>query len=86
MLDRTCPDEEEIAAAMFEGTASVADEVCVIERRTLETATEAYWAMTDGPPVDEQTLVDVGFLREQAERFDLASDGSVVPAPGGGCE
>ena len=44
---------------------------CAIEFKTLATATEAYWAMTGGPPSSQGVLVGEGFLLREIDDFDL---------------
>ena len=76
--------EQEESSSGAASDASAASD-CDAARMTLEVAAEAYFAQTGGPPVDEQTLVDAGFLRDQMTEFDLLPDGSVTAVPGGRC-
>ncbi len=85
-IDPSCPDEAAVSAALGEATSDSEENTCMAGRKTLETATEAYFAQAGGPPADERTLVDKGFLREEIDDYDLAPDGSVVVVPGSGCE
>lgn len=55
-----------------------ADEfACDTDRRTLDTAVEAYQALTGDPAPDEATLVEAGIIREQSDLWDVV-DGEVV--------
>ncbi|MGD9995317.1 MAG: hypothetical protein AB7R77_06660 [Ilumatobacteraceae bacterium] len=76
-----------------EGSASsdpgIVDQVngfaCDADRKTLEVAVESYYAMNGEPPVDQQQLVEAGFLRKASNLFDLAAGGEIVPAAAAGC-
>jgi inosine-uridine nucleoside N-ribohydrolase len=59
--------------------------VCDVERKTLEIALEAYYAMNGSYPVAESDLVTSGLLREESVGLDIAPDGVIVPAAGAGC-
>jgi len=48
---------------------------CDVDRQTIGTA----------DPTSEQDLVDAGILQAVMAGWDLASDGSIVPAPDGAC-
>ncbi|MDO8364880.1 MAG: hypothetical protein Q7V88_18460 [Actinomycetota bacterium] len=45
--------------------------ICMIQGKTLATATEAFLADTGALPTDEQALVDAGMLRTPVEDYDL---------------
>jgi hypothetical protein len=57
---------------------------CDADRKTLETAIEAYTLMNGAPPASEAALVGT-MLRSAITTFDVAPDGSVVVAPGSLC-
>lgn len=84
-IDPSCPDENAVSAASSEAASESEGYPCMEARKTLETATEAYVAQAGGPPPDQRTLVDKGFLREAYDEFDLLPDGSVVAVAGGSC-
>jgi len=58
---------------------------CDVDRQTIETAVELFYATTGADPTSEQDLVDAGILQDVMVGWDLAADGSIVPAPGGAC-
>jgi hypothetical protein len=60
-------------------------ETCDIIRRTLETASEALYAMTGAFPTSQADLVEAQILREPSTEFDIAVDGTIVPVDGGPC-
>jgi hypothetical protein len=60
-------------------------ELCTIEQQTIEIAVEAFYASTGADPTTEQDMVDAGILVDVIAGWDLAADGSIVPAPGGAC-
>jgi prepilin-type N-terminal cleavage/methylation domain-containing protein len=64
------------------------ESACATDRRTLHTATEAYFAQTGGtsvPPTGsgadahEVTLVSAGLLKSVSINYNLAADGSLSP-------
>lgn len=59
---------------------------CSADRRTLQTAVEAYFAQNASsviPGADpEQTLVSGGFLRNPSQRFNIVSNGNLTLQPG----
>jgi len=60
---------------------------CTTQAWTLAVAVEAYRAMNgDDAPVTEAALVEGHLLLERLALVDLDADGSVVWAPGSGCE
>lgn len=59
---------------------------CASDRKTLETAIEAYWANTGVPPASEDDLVSAGLLHGQSDGFDITADGGVVVVSGGACD
>ncbi len=84
-LTDECPDAEQLQAA------SQSEDTCDVERKTLETVIEVYYAQNLVPPMDEQSMVDEGYLRTQVRGYDLGIDsvsGAVVAvaAPGGPCD
>ncbi len=56
---------------------------CDAERRTLETAVEAFELLEGAPPADEAAMVP-DWLREPSELFDVI-DGEIVPGDGSPC-
>jgi len=58
---------------------------CGVDRQTIDTAVELFSATTGTGPTSEQDLVDAGILQDVMVGWDLAADGSIVPAPGGAC-
>ena len=58
---------------------------CDVDRQTIETAVELFYATTGADPTSEQDLLDAGILQDVMVGWDLAADGSIVPAPGGAC-
>lgn len=72
---------EVVAAA----SGQAADEACAIDRQTLETAVEAYELLNGSLPANQQELLDAQMIREPSERFDVTSDGAVIPVPGSPC-
>jgi hypothetical protein len=58
---------------------------CRAERKTLETASEAYHAQHGVYPAGVEDLL-VDLIREPPQYHDLIVDGSVVARPGAGCE
>ncbi|MFN8020604.1 MAG: hypothetical protein U0Q03_03655 [Acidimicrobiales bacterium] len=59
-------------------------QICAIERTTLQTAVEAYIALKGAPPASEADLVGL-LLREEVVSYDLDPTGAVVPAVGSNC-
>ena len=62
---------------MFDATKRAA---CEADRKTMEIAVEAYWAMTGVGPASEADLVAEQLLRHESSSFDLDAAGNVVPA------
>jgi prepilin-type N-terminal cleavage/methylation domain-containing protein len=65
---------------------------CNADRKTLQTAVEAYFAQEGGtaiPGADstarENTLVTEGLLVEASGSHDIAANGAVTPTAGGDC-
>ena len=75
-------DAVEVAA---EAPAQANAAACDIDRQTIGTAVDAFYATTGADPTREQDLVDAGILQDLLIGWDLAADGSIVPAPGGAC-
>jgi hypothetical protein len=69
-------------AGMFDATKRAA---CETDRRTLEIAVEAYWAMTGVAPASEAELVSQQILRTEIQGFDLDAAGNIVAAPAAIC-
>ena len=71
-------------------TSKAEDSACLADRRTLEKASEAYFAQMPAdtipatgdpntvPDAYEQTLVEAGFLRGPSQYFDLDEHGQLV--------
>ena len=57
---------------------------CATERNVFELAVESYTILEGTAPASEAALVP-DWLRAESDLFDLAPDGSVVPAPNSGC-
>ncbi len=57
---------------------------CMTELDVFQLAVDSYTILNGGPPANEAALVP-DWLRAESQLFDLAPDGSVVPAPGSGC-
>ena len=75
-------DAVEVAAA---APAQANATACDIDRRTIGTAVDAFYATTGADPTSEQDLVDAGILQDLLVGWDLAADGSIVPTAGGAC-
>ena len=58
--------------------------VCSTERNVFELAVESFTILKGEPPASEAALVP-DWLRAESPLFDLAPDGTVIPAPGAGC-
>lgn len=59
--------------------------VCETDRKTLQVALEAYYAMNGAYPNDESELVTAGFLRAESEQLDVLPGGIVQVAPTSSC-
>lgn len=56
---------------------------CLMDRRMLETAAEAYLVgEAVSTPASEADLVSAGYLRAASPNFDFDTTGEVVPQPG----
>jgi hypothetical protein len=66
---------------IFDQTNSLA---CDADRVALGTAIETFIALEGRPPADETELVGL-YIREPSVMFDIATDGTLVPAPGSVC-
>jgi len=75
-------DAVEVAAG---APAQANSAACDIDRQTIGMAVDAFYATTGADPTSEQELVDAGILQDVVLGWDLAADGSIVPAPGGAC-
>lgn len=60
-------------------------QVCAVDLKTMQTAVDAYLAITGAMPTSEDDLVTQGLIREPSAGVDVAADGTVMPAPGGPC-
>lgn len=61
------------------------DAACTVDRQTLETASELYETLNGSLPPSQIALVDAQLLRELSPRFEITTDGAIVPAPGSPC-
>jgi len=62
------------------------NELCETERRALEVAVEAWYAMNgEGTVPTEQQLIDEEFLLTDVAGYDITPEGDVVAAPGSPC-
>ncbi len=59
--------------------------VCDVDRKTLETAAEAFLLMNGSFPTSQAELVEAAFIREPSAGLDIAADGSIQPIAGGPC-
>jgi hypothetical protein len=75
-------DAVEVAAG---APGEAADAACTLDRQALEAAAETYELLNGAPATSQQELVDAQMIREPSVRFDIAADGTVVPAPGSPC-
>lgn len=75
-------------------TERAADNACLSERTSIETAFDAYLVQEDasGVPADgvgedryERTLVSVGILRSPSSNWELDGDGNITAQAGGIC-
>lgn len=75
-------------------TDRAAENSCDNERKSLQTAHEAYLVQektTTVPPTGtgtsrfEQTLIDVGILRDVSSNWEMDADGNLTPQAGGVC-
>lgn len=67
-------------------TTAAPDVECTSDLRTLEVATEAYFAQNGVFPKSETELVDVRYMRAEIDAYDLVPDtGEVVRVPGVPC-
>lgn len=70
-------------AAGAPGEADAA--ACDIDRRTLETASQMYEALTGAPPASQTDLIDRQLIQELSPRFEISDGGSVVAIATGPC-
>ena len=68
-----------------EGLAGADAAACDLDHRMLEDASALYLALNGSPPATQQALVDAQILTEPSPRFEITSDGAIVPAPGSPC-
>lgn len=69
-----------------DGQVAAGDVACRIERRTIETAAQAYQAINGEPPADMAALLQEGLLSADAEPFEyVVVAGAVEPESTGGC-
>lgn len=58
-------------------TEDAPEAACTSNAAVLRSAIDAYQLLEDGPPPDEQALVDAGYLRERTSDWDVV-DGELV--------
>ena len=58
---------------------------CTQERSTIEKAVQTYTFLNPDSPISEAAMVTDGFIVAESVLMDVASDGTVVPAPGTAC-
>ena len=58
---------------------------CNADKKTLQTAVEAYFAQEGGTAVSEQALVDTGLMVDLSTNYDVASNGAVTAYASGDC-
>lgn len=75
-------DAVEVAAG---APARAATASCIADRDTLELAVEAYSLLNGVAPTSQDALVAAQILREPSTRYDVNSDGDIVPASGSAC-
>lgn len=56
---------------------------CVNERQEVQLAVDSFTILRSQVPTEAELVPD--FLRNESALFDLAADGTVIPAPGSGC-
>jgi hypothetical protein len=66
------------------GTPNANAVACLTERNNVQLAVDSYTLLEGAPPAAEAQLVP-DYLRVESELFDIAPDGTVIPAPGAGC-
>ena len=59
---------------------------CAIDRKTLETASAAYQAMTGQLPTSQDALLQEELIRVRVDGLEFATDGTIVVVPGGPCD
>ena len=57
---------------------------CMTALDVFQLAVDSYTILEGSPPANEAALVP-DWLHAESPLFDLAPDGSIVPAPGSGC-
>ena len=55
---------------------------CNADKKTLETAVEAYFANEGGITVTEGAIVTAGLLREQSANYNVSADGNTLTGTG----
>ncbi|MGB0113152.1 MAG: hypothetical protein WBP59_08015 [Ilumatobacteraceae bacterium] len=75
-------DAIEVAAG---APGQATDAACDVDRRTLETATELYFALNGTMPTSQAELVAGKMIVEPSPRFVITPDGTISPAPGSTC-
>jgi hypothetical protein len=58
---------------------------CAQERSTIEQAVQAYTMLKPDSPVTETAMVTDGYIRQESVLMDIATNGTVVGAPGTVC-
>ncbi len=66
------------------GTPNANAVACLTERNNVQLAVDSYTLLEGAPPAAEAQLVP-DYLRVESALFDIAVDGTVIPAPGAGC-
>jgi hypothetical protein len=75
-------DAVEVAAG---APAQANGAACVTDRQTLETATEMYLTLNGAEPASQNDLLDAGLIKEPSPRFEITTEGVIVPAAGSPC-
>ncbi len=72
----------EVAVGALDGADTVA---CDLDHRMLADASELYLALNGALPASQGDLVDAQLLTELSPRFEITTDGLIVPAAGSPC-
>ncbi len=73
----------EVAVSALDGADTVA---CDLDHRMLADASEMYLALNGALPGSQSDLVDAQLLTELSPRFEITTDGLIVPATGSPCD
>lgn len=68
-----------------EGLAGADAAACDLDHRTLVDASEMYLALNGSLPATQDVLVEARILTEPSARFEITTDGAIVPSPGSPC-